>query len=312
MVYMDNQSCISNEVWLRYAEGKLNADELEVLSSHVITCDMCMDIKSGIDAMKQPKGLADKIKTLEKLVDAHPKIKNKQLSAYVWFGIAATLLAVSGLLLLLLKPQEEELAVHYPKPSQVQSVPEANIPKTDALEPKLKTKPSKQKKPEVSILIPKEKSKEENVPLNNDRPQVASNSPTPVEINEQKAKTLNLSEADAGGSAMEDDFANSREEVTEKPKASVQSLKTKKENVITPYEQAAILYRQGKFDSCIALFRQLKRSEQRNETWLLLAGKSYLSKQDTVKAIDLLNAIPKSNSSAYFEAKRILDVLPKK
>ncbi|MDZ4667516.1 MAG: hypothetical protein SGJ00_06495, partial [bacterium] len=66
---MDTTKCIDNAVWAAYAAHSLAALELERLHDHALSCDVCADIKAGIDAMADSSLLASKVVDIQREVD---------------------------------------------------------------------------------------------------------------------------------------------------------------------------------------------------------------------------------------------------
>lgn len=54
---MDTTKCISDKDWERYSRNQLAAEEKAQLEFHVASCEICADIKEGIDSMKSPSNL---------------------------------------------------------------------------------------------------------------------------------------------------------------------------------------------------------------------------------------------------------------
>lgn len=96
---MDTTPCISNETWERYAAQTLDGPGLLALETHVQGCELCADIKEGIDAMKAPQHLADTVADINRGVDEYlEKGRKKRIAVYWWYSSAAAvvLLAVAA------------------------------------------------------------------------------------------------------------------------------------------------------------------------------------------------------------------------
>src|SRR4051794_36010487 len=79
--------CITNAAWIAYANKSLTAAELQLLETHVLTCEICTDIKEGIDTMSQPAGLENKMLMLQKKVDV--LVRSQRSLRVYWRPLAA-------------------------------------------------------------------------------------------------------------------------------------------------------------------------------------------------------------------------------
>ncbi len=119
---MDEQNCISELNWLKYSAGELNADEIRLLNSHCQNCEICSDIKEGIDAMKTPAALESQIINIKYQIDQKTKKR------FLFFNVTTISIAASvlfGLLLFwFLFPSQNQLAI---KPEIVNTQSESGI-----------------------------------------------------------------------------------------------------------------------------------------------------------------------------------------
>lgn len=96
---MDTTTCITNTVWERYANQQLNAAQKLALQQHVSGCEICNDIKSGIDLMQNSAELTMRVAKINNAIDF--SLGSKVVKLNPWYlAAAATLLAVLGLTLL--------------------------------------------------------------------------------------------------------------------------------------------------------------------------------------------------------------------
>lgn len=97
---MDATKCVSNALWIAYSKGLLNAKTLAKVQAHAAQCEICADIKEGIDAMKNPVQLEEQIASLDqKIEDRFNPKKDKVIPLMNWVvAIAAMLIAVVGLI----------------------------------------------------------------------------------------------------------------------------------------------------------------------------------------------------------------------
>ncbi len=87
---MDQQSCISNPFWLDYSLRKLSQSQLNTIQKHVDSCEICSDIKKGIDAMTNPKELGAIVEGINIKVSTFNK--NKHNLTMLWYWSAAAFL----------------------------------------------------------------------------------------------------------------------------------------------------------------------------------------------------------------------------
>lgn len=92
---MDTTHCITNPTWELYAANKLGAKELAAIQKHAATCELCSDIKAGIDAMPNPALLSEEVNTLNQQVDEYlaPK-KTKKIPLWYWSAAAVLLISL--------------------------------------------------------------------------------------------------------------------------------------------------------------------------------------------------------------------------
>lgn len=92
---MDTIHCINNETWELYAANKLAEKELAALQKHANTCELCSDIKEGIDAMPKPDLLGVEVEKLNKKVDKHlAPPQRKRMPIWYWSAAAALLISL--------------------------------------------------------------------------------------------------------------------------------------------------------------------------------------------------------------------------
>lgn len=87
---MDQQSCITDKLWLGYSNKTLSQPEIDMIHHHAETCVVCADIKEGIDAMSQSEMLENTIATINKKVDDYLEPKRKL--GILWYWSAAAIL----------------------------------------------------------------------------------------------------------------------------------------------------------------------------------------------------------------------------
>ncbi|MES2655670.1 MAG: hypothetical protein V4620_08775 [Bacteroidota bacterium] len=96
---MDTATCINNTIWEAYANKSISKTDMIYMEKHVKTCEVCADIKDGIDAMDNPSQLMQKVNTINHEIDVLVSTR-KQVSKNNWYWpIAASLMISFGLLI---------------------------------------------------------------------------------------------------------------------------------------------------------------------------------------------------------------------
>jgi hypothetical protein len=92
---MDTTHCINNNTWELYAANKLAGEELAALQKHASTCELCSDIKEGIDVMPNPALLGKKVGAINQQVDDYlAKKKTKKIPLWYWSAAAVLLISL--------------------------------------------------------------------------------------------------------------------------------------------------------------------------------------------------------------------------
>lgn len=86
---MGKSVCITNTQWELYAKGKLPLAELTMLQTHVQTCEVCADIKDGLDLMENKALLNQHIERIHQEVETKVKTQPKTIALRTWFSVAA-------------------------------------------------------------------------------------------------------------------------------------------------------------------------------------------------------------------------------
>ncbi len=94
---MDTNTCIDNNIWEAYANNTISEANLIYMENHVKTCELCVDMKEGIDAMLVPGLLVDRVNKVNKAVDEIIKQKNNKKYLLAYWSAAAVLLIAVGL-----------------------------------------------------------------------------------------------------------------------------------------------------------------------------------------------------------------------
>ncbi len=106
---MDQSQCISNNIWESYAAKKLNESELQQLQAHAAVCEMCADIKAGIDALAKPDSLNEYVQKLNTRVDVYLEPKKQKFNLWIYTSIAAIFIALLSITWFFISNHSNEL-----------------------------------------------------------------------------------------------------------------------------------------------------------------------------------------------------------
>ena len=91
---MDQQPCITDTFWLGYSNKTLSQSEIDMIHHHAETCEVCADIKEGIDAMSQPEILGNKVSNINNKVDRYLEPKRKLGILFYWSAAAILIFGI--------------------------------------------------------------------------------------------------------------------------------------------------------------------------------------------------------------------------
>ncbi len=91
---MDTSICITNPQWERYSAKTLSEKELRSLERHVAGCEICADIKEGIDAMKNPATLSQRVNQIHEAVDRSLAPSKNKMAFWYWSAAAVLLISI--------------------------------------------------------------------------------------------------------------------------------------------------------------------------------------------------------------------------
>jgi hypothetical protein len=147
---MDTTKCISNSQWEAYSKGLLTAQELRSVQSHAAVCELCADIKEGIDLMAKPAQLSEKVAQIQQQIDGRIKPKRGRMIGIIAFvAAAAVVVAIANGFLFMAQEDAEQQVVYQPSlPATKDSVQtDTSSKKMLALE---LPKPQKSKTPPIT------------------------------------------------------------------------------------------------------------------------------------------------------------------
>lgn len=96
---MDAAKCLTNMEWEQYSQQKLSNLGIILLNKHIQSCEICADIKEGIDSLNDTSTLVQTVESIQARVDA--KIANSKarfIPNYFWLGAAAILILSIGVI----------------------------------------------------------------------------------------------------------------------------------------------------------------------------------------------------------------------
>src|SRR6185295_3857054 len=89
--------CLHEELLIRYAEGKLSADEARRVEEHISECEFCSDALDGIMQSGNAQQFHSELSSIKKIV--HKKVRESEPSATFpitrRLAVAATLLLIA-------------------------------------------------------------------------------------------------------------------------------------------------------------------------------------------------------------------------
>lgn len=91
---MDQLSCITDTLWLGYSNKTLSQSKIDMIHHHAETCEVCADIKEGIDAMAQPKNLVQTVTTINNRIDKLIEPKRKLGILFYWSAAAILIFGI--------------------------------------------------------------------------------------------------------------------------------------------------------------------------------------------------------------------------
>lgn len=108
---MDATKCLNSSQWEQYAQQNLSATENAMLLQHVVHCEVCLDIKEGIDQLKNPASLVQTVARINARLDAKlAPPKSKVIPIYFWLSAAAVFIVSLGVVFFPI-PQAKDTAV---------------------------------------------------------------------------------------------------------------------------------------------------------------------------------------------------------
>lgn len=125
---MDATKCLNNSQWEQYAQQNLGETEYAALLHHAAHCEICLDIKEGIDQLKKPTSLGQTVERINARVDAKLAApKSKVIPIYFWLSAAAIFIVSLGVVFFPLPKLQDTAVVQQDLDNN-----KANLPSSDA------------------------------------------------------------------------------------------------------------------------------------------------------------------------------------
>ncbi len=334
---MDTLACINNTIWEAYANKTISQADFIHMTNHVKTCEICADVKEGIDAMPDSKLLINKVDKVNSEVDEIIKQKNKTRPLIYYWSAAAILFISVGLFWYNTLDFKEEIALKEsfkPAPKS-----EIELPQKDTIYnyvPK-QINENKTDKNLAEVYKPTEVKKEE-IPM----PQLEKAADMEMvksvesEAPQMEFKAAAAAKYDTVSLARNDDL-KSKENVSQKAISMASVATTKKgkmpsipaannnpmnnnsdfvSNQVTNnsyidsvnFAKAQKAFNENHFDSCLNLLNIIQINPRSNyyEDALYLSAQTYLKQNKKAEAKNVLNVLINFKSKKQNEAKSLL------
>lgn len=335
---MDTLACLNNTIWEAYANKTISQADFIYMTNHVKTCEICADVKEGIDAMIDSKLLVNKVDKVNSEVDKIIKQKNKTKPLIYYWSAAAILFISVGLFWYNTLDFKEEIALKEsfkPAPKS-----EVEIPQKDSIynyvPPQIKE--NKIDKNLAEVYKPtKVKTEEVRMPQVESAAEMEMVKSVESEAPQMEFKAAAAAKYDTVSLARNDD-SKSKENVSQKSISMASVVTTKKgkmpsipaavnnnamnnnsdfvSNQVTNnsfidsanFAKAQRAFNENHFDSCINLLNNIQMNPRSNyyEDALYLSTQTYLKQNKKAEAKNVLNVLINFKGKKQKEAKRLL------
>lgn len=335
---MDTLACINNTIWEAYANKTISKADFIYMTNHVKTCEICADVKEGIDAMTDSKLLVDKVDKVNSEVDEIIKQKNKTRPLIYYWSAAAILFISVGLFWYNTLDFKEEIALKEtfkPAPKS-----EIELPQKDSIYKDVppQIKEHKTDKNLAEVYKPTEvKTEEVRIPQTESAADMEMVKSVESEAPQIESKDAVDAKYDTVSLAQNDDL-KSKENVSQKAISMASVTVTKKgkmpsipaaannnainnnsyfvSNQVTNnsfidsvnFANAQKAFNENHFDTCINLLNniQINPRSKYYEDALYLSAQTYLRQNKKPEAKNVLNVLINFKGKKQKEAKRLL------
>lgn len=335
---MDTLACINNTIWEAYASKAISKADFIYMNNHVKICEICADVKEGIDTMPMPELLVDRVDKVNRRVDEIITQKNKTRPFIYYWSAAAILFISVGLFWYNTLDFKEEIALKEsfkPTPKS-----EIELPQKDAIYKYVPKQINENKiaKNLAEVYKPTEVKTEEERMLQvesaTDMEMVKS---VESEAPQMEFKAAAAAKYDTVSLARNDDL-KSKENVSQKSISMASVATTKKSkmpsipaaannnpmnnnsdfvsNQVTNnsfidsvnFSKAQKAFNENHFDSCLNLLNIIPFNPRSNyyEDALYLSAQTYLKQNKNTEAKNVLNVLINFKGKKQNETKRLL------
>jgi hypothetical protein len=107
---MELSNCITDNIWLDYSRNNLGSKDMDLVIKHVKICEICFDIKAGIDSMSNSSNLELEVSKLNNKV-TNLTNDHKSKKPYLYWSAAAIVIFGVGLSWFVLTKNTDKLNV---------------------------------------------------------------------------------------------------------------------------------------------------------------------------------------------------------
>jgi TolA-binding protein len=335
---MDTLACINNTIWEAYANKTISQVDINYMNKHVKSCEICADVKHGIDAMLDSKLLVNKVDKVNSEVDEIIKQKNKKRPFIYYWSAAAILFISVGLFWYNTLDFKEEIALKETfKPAPKSEIELSQKDSINYYVPK-QIKENKIDKNLSEVYKPTEvKTEEVRMPQLESTADMEMVKSVEAEEPQMEFKDVAAAKYDTVSLAPYDDFDN--KENQRKKAISMASVSTKKSkipsipaavnnnamnnnsdfvsNQVTNnsfldsinFSKAQKAFNENHFDSCINLLNIIQINPRSNyyEDALYLSAQTYLNQNKKTEAKNVLNVLINFKGKKQKEAKLLFE-----
>jgi hypothetical protein len=336
---MDTLACINNTIWEAYANKTISQADITYMNNHVKSCEICSDVKEGIDNLLDSKILVNRVDKVNSEVDEIIKQKNKKRPFIYYWSAAAILFISVGLFWYNTLDFKEEIALKETfKPS---SKSEVEIPQKDTVNnyeiPQIIENKMEKK---LTENFSQSEVKTEEIPMPKMESEADMERVKSVEAEEppMEFKAAAAVKYDTISLAQNDDF-RSKENVSQKSISMASVTTTKKgkipsfpaavnnnamnnnldfvSNKVTNnslidsvnFANAQKSFNENHFDTCINLLINIQMNPRSNfyEDALYLSAQTYLKQNKKAEAKNVLNVLINLKGKKQKEAKVLFE-----
>lgn len=319
--------CLPEELLIRYAEGKLSADEARTVEEHISECEFCSDALDGIMQGGNAQHFHSQLSSIKKIV--HKRVRSSEPGAT--FPITRRLAVAATLLLLaisawyvqyLVNNNAEQIFTHqfepYPVPKTetdtIQIAPAVQESKAEAQQlqnatdkitspssvPKREEKKESEKTPAVPSL-PQEVAAEQSSSITmNDNTDVASQEQhTLKKVQTDSIVAFSKSQDFSGAPSQVEGLSKTRSKQSQDDIVTYKASAPEATN--DNFKNAMSLYQSNNYSEAIAEFEIVLQEEPNNPAANFYSGVSSLALKNPDEALKYFKNTDNKNSQ-YYEA----------